>query len=60
MAAKLIPVDRVRETELGDAVSPWTAYKLIKKGELECVRIGRRVYLTPDGIEKFIAKGGAK
>lgn len=60
MHAKLIPVDRVHETALGYAVSPWTVYKLIKSGELECVRVGRRIYLTPEGIDRFIARGGSR
>lgn len=58
-ATKLIPVERLGETALAGAMSSWTAYRLIKQGLLPCVRVGRRVFLTEEGIEDFIRRGGA-
>jgi len=56
---KLIPVERIGETALGGAMCSWTAYRLIREGRLAAVRIGRKVFLTEQGIDEFIARGGA-
>jgi excisionase family DNA binding protein len=60
MAVKLIPVDRAHETALGDNVSQWTVYKLIRENAISHVRVGRRVFLTEEGIEEFIRRGGTR
>jgi len=57
--SKLIPVEKLEETALAGAMSTWTAYKLIRAGLLPAVRIGRRVFLTEEGIQRFIEGGGA-
>jgi excisionase family DNA binding protein len=59
MASKLIPVEKVHETALGDNVSPWTVYRLIRQGQIRAVRVGRRVFLTEEAIDEFISRGGA-
>jgi len=60
--SKLIPVtdEALRNTRLGDVVRAWRVWQLIRAGELGCVRMGRRVFLTDELIEQFIARGGAK
>lgn len=59
MSSRLIPVEKIDETPLKGAMSAWTAYRLIRSGALPCVRVGRRVFLTEEGIAKFIEAGGA-
>ena len=61
MANKLIPVERAYETALGDNVSIWTVYKLVRSGELPCVRVGRRVFLNAhaDGVTRLIRWTGS-
>lgn len=54
----LISIANIRETRLGRHISPWSAYRLIRTGKLNCIRIGRRVFVTPQLIEEFFAKGG--
>lgn len=53
----LIPVERKSETALRD-LSAWVIYRLCREGKLPHVKIGRRRYLTVDGIAEFLAKGG--
>lgn len=55
----LIPV--TRESLDATAIAPlseWTVYRLVRSGALRHVRVGRRVYLTPEGIAEFLAAGG--
>jgi hypothetical protein len=59
MSNKLIPVEQLDQTALAGAMSVWTAYRLIRSGALPCVRVGRRVFLTEEGIARFIQGGGA-
>lgn len=35
-------------------LSPWTLRGLIKKGELRCTRIGRRILLTKQAIKEMM------
>lgn len=42
------------------AISNRTAWRLVSKGELETVHIGRSVRVTRESIEAFIRKGGAR
>lgn len=53
----LIPVERKDETALRE-LSPWVIYRLCREGKLPHVKIGRRRYLTADGIREFLAAGG--
>ena len=55
----LIPVTReaLDKTPLRK-VSPWVVYRLCRDGEIPHVKIGRRRYLTAEGIAAFLAKGG--
>jgi hypothetical protein len=56
--SQLIPVGDWRSTALAP-LSCATVYDLCRRGVLPCVRVGRRVFLTQDGIARFIAAGGA-
>jgi hypothetical protein len=53
----LIPVERKDETPLR-SLSTWVIYRLCREGKLPHVKIGRRRYLTADGIAAFMARGG--
>lgn len=53
----LIPVERKDETPLR-GLSVWVLYRLMRDGKLPHVKVGRRRYLTADGIARFIANGG--
>lgn len=53
----LIPVESKDSTPL-KVFSPWVIYRLMREGKLDHVKVGRRRYLTPSGIAKFIAAGG--
>ncbi len=37
------------------AISPWTVRGYIKTGKLKPVRLGRRVLLAEDELERFVA-----
>jgi hypothetical protein len=54
---ELIPIERKDETPLRN-LSPWVIYRLCRDGKLPNIKIGRRRYLTADGIAKFLAGGG--
>lgn len=47
----LLSVSRAAEA-LG--LSPWTIRKYISDGLIRCVRIGRRVLIEPEEIERLI------
>jgi hypothetical protein len=53
----LIPVERKDETPLR-SLSIWVLYRLMREHKLPHVKVGRRRYLTADGIAKFLAAGG--
>lgn len=55
----LIPVTReaLDKTPLRQ-LSPWVIYRLCRDGKLPHVKIGRRRYLTADGIAEFLSRGG--
>lgn len=36
--------------------SPWATARLVRRGELGAVRVGRRVFVTLDLIDSFIAR----
>ena len=38
-------------------ISPWTVRSYIRDGKLKPVRLGRRVLLTEDALERLIAGG---
>lgn len=38
-------------------ISPWTVRGYIKTGKLNPVRLGRRVLLTEDALERLVAEG---
>ncbi len=37
-------------------LSPWTIRKYIRDGELEAVRLGRRVLVEPESLRKLIQR----
>jgi hypothetical protein len=53
----LIPVERKNETALKE-LSQWVLYRLMREGKLPHVKVGRRRYMTADGIARFLANGG--
>lgn len=57
VSQNLIPVERKNETPLRN-LSQWVIYRLCRDGKLPHVKIGRRRYLTADGITAFMAAGG--
>lgn len=59
MPDDLIPVERKDETPLRN-LSEWVVYRLMRQGKLPHVKVGRRRYLTADGIASFLAGGGEK
>lgn len=55
----LIPVEDKDQTALRN-LSPWVIYRLMRKGCLPHVKVGRRRYLTAEGIAQFLASGGER
>lgn len=53
----LIPVERKSETPLR-GLSEWVIYRLMRQGKLPHVKVGRRRYMTADGIRDFLSAGG--
>lgn len=53
----LIPVERKDETPLR-GLSVWVIYRLMREEKLAHVKVGRRRYMTADGIAAFLAAGG--
>lgn len=41
-------------------VDPKTIRRLIWKGEMGCVRVGRAVRVTREQLDAYLAKGGAR
>jgi len=41
----------------GASTSPATAWRLIKRGVLETVKIGRRTYVTDPSYQRLITRG---
>lgn len=57
MPDELIPVERKDETPL-KPLSEWVIYRLMREGKLSHAKVGRRRYLTAQGIADFLARGG--
>jgi excisionase family DNA binding protein len=38
-------------------ISPWTVRAYVREGKLPAVRLGRRVLVTEDALERFVAQG---
>jgi excisionase family DNA binding protein len=41
-------------------ISTWCVYELAKRGEIPCVRLGRRIRFDEAATEAFIAAGGTR
>ncbi len=54
--SKLVPLDRVQEEFPDWPYGPWPTGRLIRLGQLGCVRVGKRVFVTPELIADFIAR----
>lgn len=56
---ELIPVTReaLDKTPLR-LLSEWVVYRLCREQKLPHVKVGRRRYLTADGIAEFVRRGG--
>lgn len=53
---KLVPLKNVRKEFPDWPFSQHSTWRLIDKGKLGCVRVGRAIFLTTGIIEDFIAK----
>lgn len=54
MSAKLIPLDQLPAEAPHWPWSPWATGRLIRTGRLGCVRVGRRVFVHRELLDKFI------
>lgn len=54
MPNKLIPIAKVQAECPDWPYSPWSTGHLIRQGRLECVRVGKRVFVTPTLLERFV------
>jgi type VI protein secretion system component VasA len=50
----------IREVEHQANTSHATTWRLIKRGVLKTVKIGRRTFVTDDSLEQLIAQGAPK
>ena len=53
---KLIAPDEVKTARPDWPFGEWWTRELIRKGKLGCVRLGRRVFLTNELIDAYIAR----
>lgn len=53
---KLVPLDRIQEEFPGWPYGSWPTGRLIRLGELGCVRVGKRIFVTREIIDEFIAR----
>lgn len=53
--SKLVPLDRVQQEFPDWPYGPWPTGRLVRLGQLGCVRIGRRVFVTRELLDSFIA-----
>lgn len=53
---RLIPLRGIKSARPDWPFEEWWTGELIRRGDLGCVRIGRRVFVTDDLLETFIAK----
>lgn len=56
----LIHLNELPDKAPGWPLSPWSTKKLIRDGVLRCVRIGRRIYVTPALLAEFIERQTTK
>jgi hypothetical protein len=54
--SKLIALASVQSEIPEWPMASWVTARLIREGKLGCVRVGRRVYVTRELIEAFIAR----
>jgi hypothetical protein len=52
---KLIPLDKLSAEAPHWPWSSWATARLIRKGELGAVKVGRRVFVTRELLDAFIA-----
>lgn len=50
---RALTIEQVREAV---PMARSTVYELIRKGELSVLKIGRRTYVTPGELDRFIAR----
>jgi excisionase family DNA binding protein len=50
----------IKDAALALSLSPWTIRKWISKGILPSIRLGRRVLLEPQQLEKLIVQNRRK
>lgn len=54
MKQKLIPLTRLPAEVPEWPFSPWTTGYMIRRGELGCVRVGRRIFVTHELLDAFV------
>ncbi len=54
---KLIPLrdDALQAACPGWPFSAWTTGRLIREGELACIRVGKRIFVSSELLEEFVA-----
>ena len=55
MSAALIPLADLPSSCPEWPMSPWSTAQLIRDGGLGCVKIGRRVFVTRELLDEYIA-----
>jgi excisionase family DNA binding protein len=50
------PLKNIEQTAELLGISPWTVRSYVKQGKLHPVRIGRRVLLGEDELERFVGQ----
>jgi hypothetical protein len=59
---RLIPVEgpEMDATYFGRLTTVSQRRRLIRKGKLKCVRLGKRTYISEGAIAEFLASGGSR
>jgi hypothetical protein len=55
----LVDVEEARKGWFPPAVSRQRLYKLAREGVVPSVRMGMRLYFSPDALDRFIEQGGS-
>jgi excisionase family DNA binding protein len=60
----MIPTDKIaldiQSAANAISVSPWTIRKWISTGRLAATRLGRRVCVTPEALQRLVDEGSRK
>jgi hypothetical protein len=53
--AKLVPLDQVQVVFPDWPYNPWSTGRLIRIGQLGSVRVGKRIFVTRELLDEFVA-----